>query len=692
LIIVILFLIIFLIRSFSAHQTPTENTERNSNNEYNAALIYGAARIVGLTADNVLVPNVDNFAEAIDELANNEPVASSNPIREPVVFCGSADPDNAATISDDEAMSYLVIVNNCYRLSSAFSPDDLSVVNVESMHAPNGSHHYLRETAARAAEELFQAAAADNIYLIATSGYRSYDSQTFFHNNAIQDFGIEEARARSAVPGHSEHQLGLALDLSTHELGGALVQTFIETPEGIWVNQNAHRFGFILSYPNGREEDTGIMYEPWHIRYVGVAEATEIFDNDMILEEFLWYELPELNAENESESAFESEVEESEEAQIRIQFAGDIFLHQGPMDVARTGERTYDFRPFFTHIQPFINGDLTIANMEVPVDAHGGNEQLASFPLFNAPFEILDGLQYAGFNHLISANNHAFDQGFEGLINTVYSFERAGIDHTGMNRDLDDYNTPTLLDVDGIKVGIIAYTDSVNGEEWRIPDASLAYAVRRFRSDTLDDISRMTQDMADLREAGAEFVIVALHWGAEYGDEPVDTQRLIARDLIDAGADVIMGKHSHTVHPVEWHYREDGSRGFIMYSLGNFMADQTRLTAASVSAQIATGTDNLTGMHFAGRTQFGMLVSLEVSRDTGGEIRINTADVLPTLCVRDFSGNTLGTVDGVSVMPLVGGEMPDFVTDAELRNWGVVAYEHVQRIAGSGDITITSAD
>ena len=416
------------------------------------------------------------------------------------------------------------------------------------------------------------------------------------------------------------------------------------------------------------------------------------------LNEELEYEIEsEYTSESEDYEAA-SEIEQAEEPEpeieiettgIRIQFAGDIFLHDGPMDVARTGERTFDFKPFFTHIRPFIDGDLAIANMEVPVDAHGGNEQLSSFPLFNSPFEILEALQYAGFNHLISANNHSFDRGFEGLINTVNSFERAGIGHTGMSVDWDDFNTPTLIDVDGIQVGIIAYTDSVNGEEWRVPEASLAYAVRRFRSDSLYDIPRIAQDMADLREAGAEFLILALHWGAEYGDEPMYMQRVIARELIDAGADVIMGKHSHTVHPVEWHYREDGSRGFIMYSLGNFMADQTRLTEASVNAQINSSWEH---HQFIGRTQFGMLVSLEIMRDSSGEIRIDTAYLLPTLCMRDFSGNTLGIVDGVSVIPLVGGEVPDFVTEDDIRLWGRVAYDHVANIAGSGIITNTSTD
>lgn len=375
-----------------------------------------------------------------------------------------------------------------------------------------------------------------------------------------------------------------------------------------------------------------------------------------------------------------TENSESGVAEIKLQFAGDIFLHQGPIDVARTGENTYDLKPFFTHIKPFIDGDLAIANMEVPVDARGGNQDVAGFPLFNSPFEILDAVQYAGFTHMITANNHSFDFGLEGILNTINSFERAGLEHTGINASWEDFNKPTILDINGIQVGLIAYTDSVNGLEDLVPEASRAYAVRRFRSHTLEDIPQMEQDMADLKAAGAELVIVSLHWGEEYEDEPLPMQRLIAAELSEAGADVIMGTHSHTVHPVEWHEREDGSRTLIMYSLGNFLADQTRLTEPSVDAQISTSSNNDMGRPFIGRTQFGMLVSLQVTKELNGEIRLGEVEVLPTLCMRDFSGNTLGTTDGVSVMPLVNGELPDFVADEELRKWGREAYNHVVNI------------
>jgi len=206
-----------------------------------------------------------------------------------MIFCGASDPENATVLSEEEALSYLALVNRCYRVASDFSPEDLSVVNVESVRGPHDDHHLLRESAARATEALFQAALEDDFSLVAASGYRSYDLQTFYHNHAIDSWGLEEARRRSAIPGHSEHQLGLALDLTISELGYELVPIFSETSAGRWVNEQAHRFGFIVSFPDGREAETSIVYEPWHIRYVGVDVATEIFYANQILEEFLWH-------------------------------------------------------------------------------------------------------------------------------------------------------------------------------------------------------------------------------------------------------------------------------------------------------------------------------------------------------------------------------------------------------------------
>ena len=191
--------------------------------------------------------------------------------------------DNSTLISNSDALSYLALVNRNFRLADNFSPGDLRRVNVASI---NGTHS-MRSTAAAAAENLFQAAQDEGGHsLVATSGYRSFWTQQSTHNHWINVLGATEARRVSARPGHSEHQLGLALDITTHALG-SLSQQFSSTPEGIWIRENAHRFGFIIRYPAGREAETGYIYEPWHIRFIGVDAATQMFGSGLILEQFL---------------------------------------------------------------------------------------------------------------------------------------------------------------------------------------------------------------------------------------------------------------------------------------------------------------------------------------------------------------------------------------------------------------------
>ena len=152
---------------------------------------------------------------------------------------------------------------------------------------PNTTIH-LKEVAAHAVEQMFQAAwDQEGLLLLARSGYRSYQIQAQVHERFVNELGREEAQRISARPGHSEHQTGLALDVTANSVGGQLVEAFSDTPEGTWLRQNAHLFGFIISYPEGREEDTGFVYEPWHIRYVGVKSATTIHENNWILAEYL---------------------------------------------------------------------------------------------------------------------------------------------------------------------------------------------------------------------------------------------------------------------------------------------------------------------------------------------------------------------------------------------------------------------
>ena len=151
----------------------------------------------------------------------------------------------------------------------------------------NNEANYLRKEAADALKELFAAAKDEGYELIARSGYRSYDTQVALYERYVQQDGVEAADTYSARPGHSEHQTGLTIDITSESVHGGLTEAFGETEEGKWVAENAHRFGYIIRYPQARVSETGYQYEPWHLRYVGVKTATEIYQDQLILEDYV---------------------------------------------------------------------------------------------------------------------------------------------------------------------------------------------------------------------------------------------------------------------------------------------------------------------------------------------------------------------------------------------------------------------
>jgi zinc D-Ala-D-Ala carboxypeptidase len=133
---------------------------------------------------------------------------------------------------------------------------------------------------------MFADAKGQDIHLFAVSGYRSYQRQDDNFHNKVNKIGEEAAAKIVAYPGNSEHQTGLAMDISSQSANFKLTEQFGGTPEGKWLMENAHRFGYILRYPKGLETITGYNYEPWHYRYVGLKAAAEIYKNQLTLEEY----------------------------------------------------------------------------------------------------------------------------------------------------------------------------------------------------------------------------------------------------------------------------------------------------------------------------------------------------------------------------------------------------------------------
>ena len=184
--------------------------------------------------------------------------------------------------------SLSVLVNKNYSLPEDYEPDDLVFLEVPLYNNDkNNEANYLRKEAADALKELFTAAKKEGYELIARSGYRSYATQASLYERYVEQDGVEAADTYSARPGHSEHQTGLTIDVTSDTVHGGLTELFGETEEGKWVAENAYRFGFIVRYPQDRTAETGYQYEPWHLRYVGVQAATEIYQDQLILEDYV---------------------------------------------------------------------------------------------------------------------------------------------------------------------------------------------------------------------------------------------------------------------------------------------------------------------------------------------------------------------------------------------------------------------
>lgn len=194
-----------------------------------------------------------------------------------------------ATEMDLDPSSITVFVNKEYSLPKNYKPDDLVVPNIYFNLKYYDERTLMRAEAAKALEKLFIAAYQDGYKLCGVSGYRSYERQLKIFTDNILTKGKEHTLQYSAVPGTSEHQTGLAIDVSCESLRFDLNDKFYDTPEGKWLADNAYRFGYIIRYPKGKGDITGYAYEPWHIRYVGKGLAKYLYENDLTLDEYYNY-------------------------------------------------------------------------------------------------------------------------------------------------------------------------------------------------------------------------------------------------------------------------------------------------------------------------------------------------------------------------------------------------------------------
>lgn len=268
-----------------------------------------------------------------------------------------------------------------------------------------------------------------------------------------------------------------------------------------------------------------------------------------------------------------------------IRWIGDFVISKQMIDDAKvlasaTGSQyPYEFGPWLSYIKGEMgNADFSVANVDGPT---GGKDMRSSgytgYPQFNTPEYILPAIKDTGVDMLTLANNHMLDTYYDGLMAEIENVEKAGFLHIGANRSQEEKDTPYIHEINGIKVGFLNYTYSVNDIDRLVkglnPNA-MKFGVNACKN------SNVTNDARKLREAGADIIVCFMHWGTEYQTDTDANQAYLAKNLVAAGVDVIMGSHPHVVQKAEWltgtNQFGEMQKTLCMYSVGNYLTDHVK--------------------------------------------------------------------------------------------------------------------
>ena len=246
---------------------------------------------------------------------------------------------------------------------------------------------------------------------------------------------------------------------------------------------------------------------------------------------------------------------------VTLAFSGDMLVSDELRARAarNAGGDGHDFEPMLREIAPVLrSADWAVCHQETPISAD--NSALSGWPSFNAPRELAAAERAAGYDACSTASNHTVDKGATGVRSTLDVLDRAGIRHTGSARSAAEAGRLTVYEVKGVRIGHSSYTYGTNGiappSRWSV---------------NLIDPARIRADAGRLRRAGADFVVVSLHFGTEKAPEPSGYQRDVADQVLRSGdVDLVIGHHAHVVQPIQ--RRPDGR--WVVYGLGNLLAQQ----------------------------------------------------------------------------------------------------------------------
>ena len=311
-------------------------------------------------------------------------------------------------------------------------------------------------------------------------------------------------------------------------------------------------------------------------------------------------------------------------AEAVIGATGDVLMHYPVIQTGAVGDGTYNFDSMFTYFKPYAAGvDFAVANLETTLAGLDNCYPYQGYPRFNCPDGIVDSLQRAGFDMLLTANNHTFDTGEAGFNRTLCVVDGVGVERIGTNAALDEKKY-TVQEINGIPVGMICYTyETEDGDPERkslngIPmKGDTGERINTFHYGRLEAFYAELEEQLDLMKAdGALASILFIHWGNEYQTKENEIQQQMAQAICDLGADVIIGGHPHVVQPVALleSTTEPGHHTVCLYSMGNAVSNQRAERIPSAK----------------GYTEDGVLFQVRFARYSDGTVMLEDVTLLPT--------------------------------------------------------------
>ena len=248
--------------------------------------------------------------------------------------------------------------------------------------------------------------------------------------------------------------------------------------------------------------------------------------------------------------------------ELTIAASGDLLIHSPlwAQALANGGGGSYDFSPMLAPLRPYVEeADIALCHVETPLS----EDEPMTYPLFRAPAELATDVKRTGFDACDTASNHSLDQHQEGIDETVRILDRAGVPHTGSFASRAQSEQPLLLESGGVKIGFVAFTDYTNGIPLPHP-----WSVNVAEDES--QVDRVIADAKAAREAGAEAVIVNMHWGAENSSEPDADQEAQAEALTDSKyVTAVVGQGPHVVQPIDRLNEKS-----VVYSEGNLISNE----------------------------------------------------------------------------------------------------------------------